>query len=45
MMKRIYVCKVLGVQPGTQKVLFRCMLIKVEKSRKVRVQSYPADDI
>lgn len=44
-MERIYVCKVLGVRPGTQKVLFGCMLIKVENSRKVGVESYPADDI
>lgn len=27
-----------------QNVLFRCMLIKMEKSRKVGAQSHPADD-
>lgn len=43
MIKGIYICKVLGMGPGRQKVLFRCMLIKVEKSRKVGVQSYPVD--
>lgn len=31
MIKWTYICEVLGTGPGTQKVLFRCMLIKVEK--------------
>lgn len=44
MIKGIYLCKVLRIGPERQKVLFRCMLIKVEKSRKVGVHSSPAGD-